>query len=118
MKILCVDDSDSFRSLMDITLSIQLKHDVRYANNGKEAEEILKTFSPSLIITDIAMPEINGNDFIEHISDTGIPVVVLTSNPENVVKRTPPIIGIYNKLTMKNIKEFFREIICMKEKKL
>lgn len=51
------------------------------ASNGVEALEILKTVLPDLIITDLQMPEMDGNQLIEKLKSSPktatIPIVVL-----------------------------------------
>ena len=89
--ILIVEDS--------LTQALQLqnileRHDCRVAvaYNGVEALEHLKEHIPSLVISDIVMPEMDGYKLCKHIrSDEklrDIPVILLTalSDPEDVIK--------------------------------
>jgi CheY-like chemotaxis protein len=51
------------------------------ATNGKEALEVLSHTTPELIITDLNMPKMDGNELIEKLKSSpktaGIPIVVL-----------------------------------------
>lgn len=51
------------------------------ASNGLEALEILKTVLPDVIITDLLMPKMDGDELIENlkasVKTAGIPIVVL-----------------------------------------
>ena len=56
----------------------------KQAFGGKEALEILKTFTPNLILLDILMPEMNGIELLEIIKKDDvlkkIPVVVISNS--------------------------------------
>lgn len=58
-------------------------YNVLVAKNGKEAMEMLKEQRPSLVITDIVMPEMNGYELCKEIKSrektASIPVILLTS---------------------------------------
>ena len=80
-EILVVEDS--------ITQATQIKHllenshyKVSVAKNGKQAMERLSRHKPSLIISDILMPEMNGYDLCKRIKSNknteNIPVILLT----------------------------------------
>lgn len=63
-----------------------LKHHgatVKIANNGKECLALLEQFTPTLIITDLAMPEMDGWEMLTQIRDDvdyqNIPVVAVTA---------------------------------------
>lgn len=66
--ILIVDDEENIINLV----KTELKHrgySVVTANNGIEALEVLKQFSPELIILDVNMPEMGGVKFYSEIAD-------------------------------------------------
>lgn len=63
-----------------------LKHygaTVKIANNGKECLKLLEQFTPTLIITDLAMPEMDGWEMLiqirEDVDYQNIPVVAVTA---------------------------------------
>ena len=82
IKILAVEDSptqaEKLRFLLDMN-----GYDVTLAKNGRQAMGFLEQLNPSLIITDINMPEVNGFELCQYIKTTEktkmIPVVLLTS---------------------------------------
>lgn len=83
-NILLVDDNEEMVELVyDITSP---KYKVLKAYNAREALQILKSQTPSLIITDIMMPEINGLSFIQMIREDKfsrhIPVIALSARTE------------------------------------
>ncbi|AKM80326.1 TPA: response regulator [Candidatus Saccharibacteria bacterium] len=57
--------------------------DVQVADNGKSGIEMAKTFKPDIILLDLQMPEMTGDEALVHIrgSDWGkqIPVIILTN---------------------------------------
>lgn len=65
-RILVVDDNRDLRELAETILNTQ-GYQITLAENGKEALEIFGRTSPDLIISDIAMPEMNGFAFLEAI---------------------------------------------------
>ena len=62
-RILLVDDEEMVR--MQIRSSLELEgYEVREASNGREAMEMLASYKPDLMITDILMPEKEGIETI------------------------------------------------------
>ena len=66
LKILFVEDEDIIRKRKVSSLEY-LAEQVVEASNGLEAIQILKSFSPDLIITDLEMPFMNGVELIKEI---------------------------------------------------
>lgn len=73
MKILLVDDSAPI--LRGVEMMIRrisgYEFDIRKAPNALEAIEIMKDFSPDLMIVDIIMPGMNGLAFLEYSFKAG-----------------------------------------------
>jgi two-component system, sensor histidine kinase and response regulator len=90
-EILVVEDSLTQALKLQFILE---QHDYRAAvvNNGREALHYLKEHVPTLVISDIVMPEMDGYDMCRHIKDDGslkdIPVILLTSlsDPVDVIR--------------------------------
>jgi len=90
-EILIVEDSLTQALKLQFILE---QHDYRVAvaNNGREALDYLKEHTPTLVISDIVMPEINGYEMCRRIKDKGslkdIPVILLTSlsDPVDVIR--------------------------------
>jgi signal transduction histidine kinase/DNA-binding response OmpR family regulator/HAMP domain-containing protein len=85
-SILIVDDNEDFALSIKQMLGRDY-HDIRIAENGKEALEILKTFAPSLIFLDLIMPEMNGFEVVRRLQQDknlqSIPVVILSGADVN-----------------------------------
>jgi len=81
-EILIVEDSlTQSENLMYILK--EKGYQVRHAINGKKAMEMLSMSKPSIIISDIIMPEMDGYELCRHIRQDenlkDIPVILLTS---------------------------------------
>jgi len=81
-RILLVDDE---KSICEV-ISLQLKeegYDVTVAYDGTEALEKVPTFLPDVIVSDIAMPNMNGIELCRQIKDSEktrfIPFIIMTS---------------------------------------
>lgn len=77
-KILVVDDETQITRVLRTSLSVQ-GYDVRTANDGEMALEIMKDWTPQLIITDLSMPNMNGVQLCRSVRTTsGVPIIVLS----------------------------------------
>ena len=66
MKLLIVDDEESITTLLSRFLKNSL-HEVRTANSGYQALEIIREYPPDILITDIRMPNMNGVELTKEI---------------------------------------------------
>ncbi|MFZ2545173.1 MAG: response regulator [Candidatus Saccharimonadales bacterium] len=57
--------------------------DVQVADNGKAGVELAEKFQPDLILLDLQMPEMNGDETLSHIRSKEwgktVPVIILTN---------------------------------------
>jgi class 3 adenylate cyclase len=81
-SILVVDDDRVNRLLLARTLT-SAGHDVRTAENGREALEQLRTDPPDVVLLDIVMPELDGIAALEEIKGDptlhDIPVIMISA---------------------------------------
>ena len=76
--ILVVDDEPQITRVLRTSLSAQ-GYDIRIANSGEMALEIMKDWSPNLIITDLSMPSIDGLHLCRMIRGVSqVPILVLS----------------------------------------
>jgi CheY-like chemotaxis protein len=66
-KILLVDDSTDLLGAYASVLNIRTSHTVRTAASGRIALEIIRTWRPDIVVTDVIMPDMNGLDLISSI---------------------------------------------------
>jgi DNA-binding response OmpR family regulator len=81
-QILIVEDERSIAEMYRFKLE-QAGHEVRLAENGVIGLELAQEISPDLILLDLRMPEMAGDEMLEKMRATdwgsGIPVIILTN---------------------------------------
>jgi CheY-like chemotaxis protein len=83
-RLLIVDDSATIRT----ALSAQLRergYPVRAARNLAETAELLASFAPEIVVTDVHMPDVEGDELCRHIKAKMkhvVPVVLYSILPE------------------------------------
>ncbi len=81
-KLLLIDDDPNLILLVKDYLEFR-GYEVVPAGNGREGLDIMKTFTPDLIICDVMMPEMDGYTFVETIrsdvSTNWVPVIFLSA---------------------------------------
>ncbi len=81
-KLLLIDDDPNLILLVKDYLEFR-GYEVIPAGNGREGLDIMKTFTPDLIICDVMMPEMDGYTFVETIrsdlSTNWVPVIFLSA---------------------------------------
>ena len=79
--IVVVEDDDEIRNYLEKELSSD--YDVKTATNGREALSVIYHCKPNLIISDVMMPEMDGNALCAQIkansATSHIPVILLTA---------------------------------------
>lgn len=88
-KVLIVDDiPENIQNLGEMIKDFDL--DVKIAEGGQEAIDIIDTYTPDIILLDLMMPRVNGWDVIDHVrkkyskNEMVIIVVSLLSNKDNI----------------------------------
>ncbi len=78
-RILVVDDDASMRRVIEFTLAEH--YQVRVAENGKQALELLSAEPVDLVITDVRMPCMDGMELLRRIRQdfSGVLVILLTA---------------------------------------
>lgn len=77
-RILVVDDEPQITRVFRTTLSAQ-GYDLRVANDGEMALEVMKDWVPHLVITDLAMPNLDGVGLCRRIRQASqVPIIVLS----------------------------------------
>jgi len=77
-----VDDEPQITRVLRTSLNAQ-GYEIRAANDGETALEIAKDFVPDLVITDLAMPRMNGIELCRRLRQTSqVPIIVLSVRGE------------------------------------
>lgn len=96
-KVLIVEDNVSILSMYEYKLRGR-GYDVRSALNGKEGLDLAQSFVPSLILLDIRMPIMHGDEMLEqvHASSWGssMSVIVLTNFSRSEAPMSLRVLGV------------------------
>ena len=84
-KVLVIEDDAHIWKLIEYKLKKE-KHDLKWASDGLKAMEILETFRPDLILSDVMVPYMDGIQILKKIKADDelkdIPVIMLTSKAQ------------------------------------
>lgn len=92
-NILVVEDNDDVREMMAVTLQLE-GHKVATAVNGRDAlEKLHNGEKPCLILLDLMMPVMNGQEFRRAMQEdpelSDVPVVVVSAATGELIRQTP-----------------------------
>jgi len=84
MKILVVEDDPRISDVLEYALKTD-GHEVRTTQRGREATEIARRSSPSLIVLDVGLPDIDGFEVCRIVRTfSEVPVIFLTSRSDEI----------------------------------
>lgn len=92
-RVLVIDDDLPLRGMLAAALR-QHGFQVLLAGDGAEGQRALNIHSPHVVLLDLAMPEVNGWDFLQRLQESGnlgkIPIIVVSAHlhvdPQAVLK--------------------------------
>lgn len=88
-RILLVDDEPNVRSAIKMLLSVD-EHVVTEAGNGKEALELLSTREFDIVITDLLMPLMRGDELAATLQGrSGAPPIIMITAYRDDLPKTP-----------------------------
>ncbi len=100
-RILLVEDNIELLMLMQALLS--QKYHVRTAKNGREALEVIAKEDLDLVVSDVMMPEMDGNELTKNIKQSPdsshLPVILLTAKMSDEDREESLIIGADDYIT-------------------
>ena len=82
VKVVIVEDEASIRHLYETKLTLE-GFEVRTARNGVEGLEVVQSFGPDLMLLDLRMPEMSGDEMLARLRaeewGASIRVIILTN---------------------------------------
>src|SRR5688572_1337883 len=82
-RVLVIDDDLPIRGMLAAALR-QHGYQVLLAGDGAEGQRALTIHHPDVVLLDLAMPDVNGWDFLQRLQETGhlgkLPIVVLSAH--------------------------------------
>ena len=82
-RILVIDDDLPLRGMLSAALR-QHGFQVLLAGDGAEGQRALNLHNPDIILLDLAMPNVNGWDFLQRLQETGhigrVPIIVVSAH--------------------------------------
>ncbi len=82
-RVLVIDDDLPLRGMLAAALR-QHGFQVLLAGDGAEGQRALTIHNPDIVLLDLAMPDVNGWDFLQRLQETGhlgkIPIVVVSAH--------------------------------------
>jgi DNA-binding NtrC family response regulator len=80
-KVLIVDDEPAIREVLEMILQ-EWGYDVRLAVDGAEAKELVESYDPDIVISDVVMPQLSGLDLLRCLKagNPSRPVILVTAH--------------------------------------
>ena len=101
-RLLIVDDQETMRSVLKRLLTLE-GYPCDVAINGRQALESLRERKYAMLLLDVAMPELDGVGVLHELrADPAlaqIPVVMLTGNKDEEIRRRCEALGVIGFLT-------------------
>lgn len=118
IKILIVDDDEAIHKMIPRAFPGEPLEFIS-AFNGIEALRIAEAEKPALILLDVNMPEMNGNEAMKRLQANkatfGIPVIMLTGNGEAIDTVVGYELGVQDYITkpfeLDNLKQRVKKIL-------
>lgn len=93
--ILLVEDNKDLLMLMQTLLSS--RYHILTASNGREALQIVRREEPDLIVADVMMPELDGNELTRQIKSSEewnhLPIILLTAKTSEEDRKASMLLG-------------------------
>ena len=100
-RILLVEDNIELLMLMQTLL--MAKYNVLTAQNGRQALKVIEANELDLVISDVMMPEMDGNELTRHLKTdpnmSHLPVILLTARTQEEDRRQSMLIGADDYIT-------------------
>jgi len=80
-KVLIVDDEPAIREVLEMILQ-EWGYEVRLASDGSEAKDLVESYDPEIVISDVVMPQLSGLDLLRCLKagNPNRPVILVTAH--------------------------------------
>src|SRR5262245_46240789 len=80
-KVLIVDDEPAIREVLEMILQ-EWGYEVKLATDGAEAKDLVESYNPDVVISDVVMPQLSGLDLLRclKVGDPNRPVILVTAH--------------------------------------
>lgn len=80
-RVLIVDDEPAIREVLEMILQ-SWGYDVRLASDGAEAKQLVESYDPEIVISDVVMPQLSGLDLLRCLKtgNPSRPVLLVTAH--------------------------------------
>ena len=113
--VLCVDDMQNTRLLVRLLLEKQFGARVSEAPDGLAALTIAIKEPPDLVISDVAMPRMNGLELVKSLRDmpqlANMPIILLTTKGEQVYRTRAAMLQVQDYLIKPFSPATFAEVL-------
>ena len=112
LKILIVDDEDILRIALRRVFR-RFDYEIEEAENGKTALDKLRIFQPHVVLLDLYMPVMNGEDFIKSAEPLALQqkIVVLSGHVDEPLKNRLLTLGAWKVLNKPSNPFVLKEIM-------
>ncbi len=114
-NVLVVDDMQNTRILVRLLLEKQFAARVTEAPDGLAALTIAIKDPPDLVISDVAMPRMNGLELVKSLREmpelSEVPIILLTSKSEQVYKTRAAMLKVQDYLVKPFTPASFTELL-------
>jgi CheY-like chemotaxis protein len=112
-RILLVDDQQSVREAVKLLLTLD-QHEVVEAADGATALELFRRDHFDLVITDLEMPKMKGNELAARIKtlSPSKPVLMITAYAEQLGDSDCPVDGVLDKpFLLEDLRQILAELL-------
>src|SRR5688572_5423346 len=80
-KVLIVDDEPAIREVLEMILQ-EWGYEVKLATDGAEARDLVESYNPEIVISDVVMPQLSGLDLLRILKagNANRPVILVTAH--------------------------------------
>lgn len=82
-RVMCVEDDDDIRMILELSLGQLGGYQVRCCANGRQALDTVDSFAPDLVLLDVMMPGLSGPEVLAALRERPqwqqVPVVFMTA---------------------------------------